>query len=166
MDAAKISEITGIPANDVRGIIALWCNVFGDSENDVCEYLMLYARPGTYLLAHDEITGNVIGMVHFPTLTDSAGRKYTYLYALAVDEHYRGTGIASALVEQLFKDTKCSTVATIPASESLRSWYGKRFGFTYAPPYVNILDNAKIYLGTGDPQSDIIMIKHLDNHAK
>lgn len=150
-----------IPADDAIGISALWQNVFQDSPDFIELYLKLYCDPNTYVVERDE-KGNIIGMAHCPVISDKYGNRYTYLYAVAVAPEYRGKGIASRLINKVIDRAKTNFVATIPASESLQKWYADNFGFVFPDFPIALPDDTDFDLGSGNPATDIFMIKKLN----
>ncbi|MDE6715193.1 MAG: GNAT family N-acetyltransferase [Muribaculaceae bacterium] len=152
-----------IPVDDVKGVTALWQNVFHDSPDFIQRYLQLYAIPNNYVVERDN-AGEIIGMAHCPVIHDKYGNSYTYLYAVAVAPEYRGKGIASRLIHEVISKSTTDFIATIPASESLQKWYHDNFGFVYPDLAIALPEDDGFDLGTGDSATDIFMVKFLNTN--
>ena len=61
------------------------------------------------------------------------GRGVGYLYAVAVDEHYRRRGLGAALCRACAADGRREgrVIATLPSREPLRAWYRDNIGTRY-----------------------------------
>lgn len=152
-----------IPVDDVKGLSALWQNVFHDSPEFIQRYLSQYAGKDNYVVECDD-NGDIIGMAHCPVIHDKYGNSYTYLYAVAVAPEYRGKGIASRLINTVIKRAQTDFIATIPASVSLQKWYHDNFGFEYPDFAIALPDGDGFDLGTGDASTDIFMVKLLNTN--
>ena len=112
---------------DIPALAALWQRTFGDCAELTDEFYRLLPSMGTGFAA--VCAGEVIGEAHL--LTDleliSSGERgaLAYLYAVAVDDRFRGNGVGAALVSsaEAFARENSLIFCTEPAEESLFAWY-------------------------------------------
>ncbi len=114
-----------------RGIRALWCRVFGDEPRWVNRFLARFYDPR--LSFTRSCDGRIVAMAHIVPLVTELGRT-AYLYAVAVDELYRGRGFAREVISEALACAgqgwggAFDAVCVIPATDELKSLYAK-FGF-------------------------------------
>ncbi len=113
-------------AGDGAALFALWSEVFADESKLINAFFELLYAPELCSVARlgDEIIsagycipGAVSGNLHC-----------SYIYAMATKPERRGLGAASMVAHALVNDafaTGADIVATLPASESLCSWYAR-----------------------------------------
>ncbi|MBR5455280.1 MAG: GNAT family N-acetyltransferase, partial [Rikenellaceae bacterium] len=123
--------------------------------------------------------GQVVAMAHIVPLTTELGRT-AYLYAVAVDEFYRGRGLARKVISDALAKVRegwggeFDAVCVIPADESLRVLYAKfgfadkRFAMSFGSRGGDRLGeecfvgaHSTFDLGTGNPESDLAMVLRL-----
>ncbi|MGL4992764.1 MAG: GNAT family N-acetyltransferase [Bacteroidales bacterium] len=112
--------------------ISIWESCFGDDVEFIEEFLNFAQKKG-YI--HKSIyNGRVVGFLHLipASYNTSEGISYKgyYLYSVATDPKERGKGISSTLFAESVKDLDFDFIITVPASESLFSFYYKQ-GFTH-----------------------------------
>ena len=121
--------------NDINGIIRLWKEAFGDSENEIRFFLDGCRKPLNTLIYEidNEIASMLFlleGDMHFE------GKDYPsyYLYAACTLKKYRGRGLMAELLS-FAKETANKNgkyfICLKPAEKSLFDFYGK-FGYKTA----------------------------------
>ena len=113
-----------IERGDSPALAALWHRTFGDSEDYALRFLSLLEKLGFGYAAVED--GAVVGMAYLiDDLALSTGQRVGYLYAVAVDERCRRRGLGAALCRACAEDGRREgrVIATLPASEPLRTWY-------------------------------------------
>ena len=121
-----------IEPGDWPALAALWHRAFGDSEDYALRFLSLLPELGFGYAAVED--GALVGMAYLICdLSLADGRSVGYLYAVAVDERFRRRGIGAALCRACAADGRRGgrVIATLPASEPLRSWYRDSIGTRY-----------------------------------
>ena len=121
-------------AEDIPALSRLWEKTFEDSPALIADFFRLLPDMGTGLAAvqNGEIVGAayvVMGM----ELIDGEKKPALggYIYAVAVEESCRGSGLGSALTRASRDEALrrgAAFVCTLPASESLYGWYGELLG--------------------------------------
>lgn len=132
---------------DKEEIIRLWQQCFGDSRDYVEFFLENCPERNALFLYHEKDA--VVGMMFlvpgmlvmsadavetekYAALREEQKIKYQekvyYLYALCVDENFRGRGIAEELLEfaKDFARQENAEVCLVPSTEKLRRYYAKR----------------------------------------
>lgn len=157
-----------------RGVRDLWCRVFGDEREWVDGFLARFYDPQlSFTRKHD---GRVVAMAHIVPLNTELGRT-AYLYAVAVDEKFRGRGLAREVIDEALTFARrgwggeFDAVCVIPADEGLRGLYA-RFGFRDEGFEMSfgtrggerlgeelfVGRHSSFDLGTGEPQRDKAMV--------
>ncbi len=118
-----------------NGIIKLWSEAFGDTENVIISFLENICKDNTVVYIKDE---RVVGMASIlPVFCNN--RKGRYVYAVATDKEYQGQGICKEImsfIDDFAQKTGESFLILVPASKSLFDFY-KKMGYNqtvYAPP--------------------------------
>ena len=124
---------------DKEEIIRLWQQCFGDSR-DYVEFFLENCPAGNVLFLYreeSEVTGMMFLMQGKLMLSDNASvskaqsdlsKKVYYLYALCVDEKYRGRGIANDLLDfaKDYAEKDNAEICLVPSSSKLRKYYAQR----------------------------------------
>lgn len=108
----------------ITDITKLWCEAFGDREEDVLVYLNTLIK---YCVVFED-NGKVAGMLFLLPVTCgiNEGR---YVYAVATLKEYRGRGISTALLDfakMFIAENNESFLVLVPQTKSLFDFYGKR----------------------------------------
>lgn len=115
---------------DKEDIIHLWQQCFDDSRDYVEFFLEESPKQNEFFLYWNYKAEAVGMMLLMPGRIVAEGivRKVYYLYALCVDEHFRGGGIAEELLGFAKKSAKGENaeLCLVPSSEKLRRYYAKR----------------------------------------
>lgn len=123
-------------ACDLPELIALWQTVFGDDEAFIRAFYNAVGIDRTIVataLSDEAANSAIVGMINCPEVALWAGDAHysgAYIYALAVEAHYRSCGIGSALLEAAesgayFAKAPLFTLL-IPAEASLFDFYAKK----------------------------------------
>jgi len=121
---------------DIPSLTHLWSDSFGDPESFVAEFLsILLPANGSCFVA--EYSGRIISAAYILTgafvETAGSGIPAAYLYSVATDKAYRGLGVGKAVCRACVdyaRGTGCRVISTLPASDSLYSWYSEAIGVT------------------------------------
>lgn len=145
-----------------REIIELWQKTFGDSTEDISEFIVRFYHPDR-CLTHNE-QGRIVSMLHIVPLEDQNSRS-AYIYAVATDEQYRHRGIASQLltraIEHIEKSAIYDRIILIPASKELECFYQK-FGFEATGEHIDFKAYGVTYdLGTGNDEQNFVMSRKI-----
>lgn len=115
---------------DLPALIALWQAVFGDDERFIRAFYSASGIGRTIIAEADE---EIVGMINCPEIELWAGGdryRGAYIYALAVDAHYRSGGIGSALLSAAEGDEYLEKapqfLLLIPAEASLFGFYAQK----------------------------------------
>lgn len=111
-----------------KQIIRLWNEAFGDSEEDIKEFLDIFGD-----CIHTISVNNSVVSQLFLIPGELNTYKAYYLYAAATLEEYRGKGYMSKLlrtVENYAKDNNAEYILLMPGEDSLYDYYD---GFGYKP---------------------------------
>lgn len=115
---------------DKEEIIHLWQQCFDDSRDYVEFFLKESPKQNALFLYRNDKAEAVGMMLLMPGRIVAEGimRKAYYLYALCVDERFRGRGIAEELLGFAKKSAKDENaeLCLVPSSEKLRRYYAKR----------------------------------------
>ena len=147
---------------DKEEIIRLWQQCFGDDRHYVDFFLENCPAENALFLYHEEseIAGMMFLMQGKLMLPDNASvskvqndlsKKVYYLYALCVDEKYRGRGIASELLDfaKDYAGRDDAELCLVPGSSKLRKYYAQRGFvdvFVRTEQEINV-DSSKMYVG-------------------
>lgn len=108
---------------DIPGIISLWTEAFGDTQEDVLAFFAAFSRCRSYVT---EWGGEIVAMVHALPQTLSPGTSAAYLYAVATRRAFRGRGLCRQLMafaEQDLWEQGIACCALCPAEASLFDYY-------------------------------------------
>lgn len=108
----------------ITDITKLWCEAFGDREEDVLVYLNTLIK---YCVVFED-NGKVAGMLFLLPVTCGIN-KGRYVYAVATLKSYRGRGISTALLgfaKMFIAENNESFLVLVPQTKSLFDFYGKR----------------------------------------
>lgn len=154
--------------NDINGIISVWKEAFGDSENDIRFFLDEHFKPDNTVIS--ECEGEVASVL-FLLEGDMhiAGKDYPsyYLYAASTLKKFRGRGMMSDMLDfskNIAYERNRHFIALKPAEESLYNYYS-RFG------YQSVFSKRKSFFkktktGTQIPEYDSDLIfSELRNNA-
>ena len=128
------------------GIITLWQEAFGDSEEVILDYINSLHTPDNMIVYEDN--GKVVGMASMLAISckDKKGR---YIYAVATAKSHRGRGICRKLMdfaEETAKKRGEGFLILVPAEKTLFDFYGK-MGYNqivYAPHTAEFVEEGKI----------------------
>ena len=121
-------------AEDIPALSLLWEKTFEDSPALIADFFRLLPDMGTGLAAVQD--GKIVGAAYvIMGMELLCGEKKPtpggYIYAVAVEESCRGSGLGSALTRAARDEALrrgAAFVCTLPASESLYGWYGELLG--------------------------------------
>lgn len=121
-------------AEDIPALSLLWEKTFEDSPALIADFFRLLPDMGTGLAAVQD--GKIVGAAYvIMGMELLCGEKKPapggYIYAVAVEESCRGSGLGSALTRVARDEALrrgAAFVCTLPASESLYGWYGELLG--------------------------------------
>lgn len=116
--------------------IKLWGDVFED-KSEFIESFCNYSDENNYIFTHSE-NEEIVSFLHLiPTNLPTTERVLNgyYLYAVATAPQWRGKGISTVLLEKSLKQLTYDFIITVPASESLFTFYQKQ-GFTQQLPHI------------------------------
>ena len=119
---------------DIPALSRLWEKTFEDSPALIADFFRLLPDMGTGLAAVQG--GKIVGAAYvIMGMELLCGEKKPapggYIYAVAVEESCRGSGLGSALTRAARDEALrrgAAFVCTLPASESLYGWYGELLG--------------------------------------
>ena len=119
---------------DAPALISLWCRVFGDPEALPACFLQLLPELGSGVVA--ELGGELAGAAYIVDAlelvhADGSSRRCAYLYAVSVEERFRGLGLGAAVTQSasaLGKERGADFVCTLPADRGLYNFYEKQIG--------------------------------------
>ena len=119
---------------DIPALSRLWEKTFEDSPALIADFFRLLPDMGTGLAAVQD--GKIVGAAYvIMGMELLCGEKKPtpggYIYAVAVEESCRGSGLGSALTRAARDEALrrgAAFVCTLPASESLYGWYGELLG--------------------------------------
>ena len=119
---------------DIPALSLLWEKTFEDSPALIADFFRLLPDMGTGLAAVQD--GKIVGAAYvIMGMELLCGEKKPapggYIYAVAVEESCRGSGLGSALTRAARDEALrrgAAFVCTLPASESLYGWYGELLG--------------------------------------
>lgn len=122
---------------DAPQLERLWCDAFGDPPELVRSFLSLLPGMGRACVA--ERDGQILGAAYLvdglTLLRPGCSPLHCgYLYAVAVDPAARGHGLGAAVsrgAAELGRQRGSELICTLPAEDSLYSWYGRIMGLTY-----------------------------------
>ena len=122
---------------DREALVSLWTRVFGDPAELVEAFFDLLPEMGSGAVAEEN--GRVLGAAYlidgFTLLSpDTAPKKCGYLYAVAVEEQFRGKGIGAQLSQaaaSIGKARGTEVLCTLPAEPSLYKWYASVLSLYY-----------------------------------
>lgn len=147
-------------------IIALWRDVFGDSIEDIENFITQFYTPELAFTICDK--NRVVSMLHIVPLTHN-NHKIAYIYAVATAPEYRGRGFASSLINkavQYIDSADFSYAMLIPSSAEASALYEK-FGFKESG---EIFDFSALGIdfdfGTGDISKDFTMVRESCSDSK
>lgn len=129
-----------------NGIISLWQEAFGDSEEVILDYMnALYTPDNMIVYTEGE---KVVGMASMIAISCKE-KKGRYIYAVATAKSHRGRGICRKLMgfaEETAKKRGESFLILVPAEESLFEFYGK-MGYNhtvFVPDYAEFNEDGEI----------------------
>lgn len=121
---------------DLKEIKSLWLRCFNDTEEFVDGFFERLHDMGSCVVGEEG--GRIVAMASVlcgqelqfggSLRTPECG----YIYALAVDEHYRGKGLGESIAKAAYDlalKREAAIVCTLPADEKLYSFYEKTLGF-------------------------------------
>lgn len=114
---------------DFPALTRLWTEVFGDDEDFTAEFFRSVWTPGCCVAAY--LGGELAAMGCCLTGPTARGHRCGYIYAMATAPEHRGRGLAASIGRELIANAFKSgvdIVATLPAEESLNTWYETRLG--------------------------------------
>ncbi len=133
----------------------LWCEVFGDEELFVDDFLTNhYSESGMLRIESHE--GEIHSMLHIISFESEMGR-VAYIYGVATAESSRRKGYATQLLNDALKriaDKGYSCAVLIPSEESLKGYYAQ-FGFEECGL---LRFESRFDFGSGDSTKDFGMV--------
>ncbi len=115
--------------NDIEGIVSLWQEAFGDSENEIIFFLKNNFRPENTLVVEEN--SNVVSMLFLLEgfmRIDGADYPSYYLYAACTSKNCRGRGLMSKLLEfaaNIAKNRNVNFICLMPGEKGLFDYYSK-----------------------------------------
>ncbi len=129
-----------------NGIISLWQEAFGDSEEVVLDYMnALYTPDNMIVYTEGE---KVVAMASMLAISCKA-KKGRYVYAVATAKSHRGKGLCKevmSFVEKAARERGESFLILVPAEKSLFEFYEK-MGYNhtvFVPDYAEFNENGEI----------------------
>lgn len=124
-------EIREYKSSDVPALKTLWKNIFGDTEGFLDAFFAALPKIGSGLVA--EYKGLICGAAYtiteqYLSYPDGVKRRLAYIYGVCVAESFQGRGIGAELVKAVYSLSRqrgADIVCTLPAEDSLYSWYEK-----------------------------------------
>ena len=120
--------------DDIPAMRALWQRVFDEREAYLDAFFSLIGDIGGAAVATDEggaLIGAAYALTGYELLSGGESPHVGYIYAVAVDESFRGRGIGAALTKcagEICREREAVIVTTLPAEESLYAWYAQCIG--------------------------------------
>ena len=120
--------------DDIPAMRALWQRVFDECEAYLDAFFSLIGDIGGAAVATDEggaLIGAAYALTGYELLSGGESPHVGYIYAVAVDESFRGRGIGAALTKcagEICREREAVIVTTLPAEESLYAWYAQCIG--------------------------------------
>ena len=118
--------------NDLRGIISLWQEAFGDSESDILFFLNSHYNPeNTVVYEYNNEIASVLFLIEGNMHIKNVDYPSYYLYAACTLKKYRGKGLMSEMLDfakKIAASRNYFFIALKPAEESLFDYYS-RFGY-------------------------------------
>lgn len=133
--------------DDIKGIIRVWNEAFGDSEKDIRFFLDAHYRPeNTVIYDYEGEVASVLFLIEGDMHINGKDYSSYYLYAACTLKKFRGRGMMSEMLE-FSKNTAYQRnkyfIALKPAEESLYNYYSK---FGYKPVFYTkklVIDREK-----------------------
>ncbi len=121
-----VKFITELSGENLRGVVRLWQDIFGDSEEFISAVVADDSYVGAVVAIYED---RIIGMAHLFSLEGK--ERAWYCYAVATSEEHRSKGIGKKLMTYLVDKSKEENCALIlhPADNSLEAFY-KKLGFS------------------------------------
>ncbi len=118
--------------NDINGIITLWKEAFGDSDEDIKFFLSTHYKPeNTVVYDSEGIIASVLFLLEGEMHINGVDYSSYYLYAACTLKNFRGRGIMSQMLEFsecIASERNKKFIALKPAEASLYDYYS-RFGY-------------------------------------
>lgn len=124
--------------DDIPALTALWTRVFGDTEEFVSGFFRMLPNMGSCVLmeAGEKVIAEASVITGFELqLAKGGAPECGYIYAVAVDETFRGRGLGKELVEaavRLAREREAFIICTLPASGTLYEFYSDAAGLVPA----------------------------------
>lgn len=138
---------------DIDELVMLWATVFGDEENFIIRFFEMLENIGTCIVGEED--GRIIAMTSVITGMSVVGENEEqtvgYIYAVAVDDSYRGKGYGAEISKAAFEMAKklgCAIITTMPSSDSLYTFYENALGMKTALKRTKYAVEAKPYVET------------------
>jgi len=150
--------------SDKNRIIDLWTSAFGDSRENVEQFLKYF--PCQKALGY-YLDGELVSFMFLPELSicfKNEVYRANYIYALCTDERYRSRGLGSNLIEyskEYSGKNGIDYTLVRPATESLFSYYSdKGFEREYRRIKKNLtIDGSLLYNSLDKDSSDVASVK-------
>lgn len=125
-------------SDDIPALTELWVRVFGDTEEFVSGFFRMLPDFGSCVLM--ECEGRIIAEASVITgfelqLAKGGAPECGYIYAVAVDEAFRGRGLGKELVKAavgLAREREAYIICTLPANAELYGFYADAAGLAPA----------------------------------
>lgn len=122
---------------DIPALIALWQEIFGDTEHVVSEFFRILPGMGSCMAAEleDKIVGMTSVLTGLELITEAKSVRCGYIYAVATQNEARHIGIGAALTRRACawaKEHGAELLCTLPAEDSLYAWYEELMGVNCA----------------------------------
>ena len=109
-------------AEDINSLKELWIETFDEKGTAVDNlFAVIFSMCNSFVATCDN---KIVSMVHLIN-SQVNGVKALYLYAAATNKDFRSQGIMSSLIKFALNETDAEICVTLPASESLYSYYSK-----------------------------------------
>lgn len=126
---------------DINSLKELWGSAFEDKNTAIDLFFKRIFKPEICYVA--DCDGKIVSMLYM-LKTSVNGHKACYLYAAATEENYRCKGIMRNLIDFALKNVDAELCITLPANDSLYSFYGKE-GFVSLTSNKAVLSRNQIF---------------------
>ncbi len=120
--------------NDIKGIVSLWNEAFGDSEAEILFFLKNKFKPeNTIVFENNGCIASMLFLLEGKMCIKGVDYPSYYLYAACTSKEYRGRGLMASLLDfakRTAKERNIYFICLMPAEKSLFDFYGKHGYFS------------------------------------